>query len=100
MDEMSERFREIVYAQTPERDRSLISFIRARLAETLPVEEGEYRLLVGVNSILEEFETMVGAANVTGTGLERYKDALGRSLRLLAHSRYGEHDEFRTEFLP
>lgn len=86
-----------------DRDRGLVGFLRARIAERAPTaDERERQLLAGTQRVLDEFAAnferaaQVEHANYSSGRIE----ALGWALRCTAFAAFSEHPDFQMGFKP
>ncbi|TGN72245.1 hypothetical protein E5083_30390 [Streptomyces bauhiniae] len=86
-----------------DRDRALVAFLKARIAERAKVaEEEEERLLAGVNRSLLEFEEKFEHPHRDDDRRSFFAgqiQALGWSLRCAAAA-FSAHPDFREDFRP
>ncbi|MEU5091082.1 hypothetical protein [Streptomyces sp. NPDC021356] len=87
-----------------DRDRALVAFLKARIAERAKVaEEEEERLLAGVNRSLLEFEEKFEHPHRDDDRHSHFAgqmQALGWSLRCTAFAAFSGHPDFRQDFRP
>ncbi|MGA5643314.1 hypothetical protein ACPCTN_31810 [Streptomyces cinereoruber] len=87
-----------------DRDRALVAFLKARLAERSKVADGaEQRLLAGVHRPLLEFEEKFEHPHRDDDRHSFFAgqmQALGWSLRCMAFAAFSEHPDFRQDFRP
>ncbi|MEW2615146.1 hypothetical protein AB0937_34180 [Streptomyces sp. NPDC047880] len=104
MDDQGVKFQMIVQSEAKlDRDRALVAFLRARIAERAPTaDERERQLLAGTQRVLDEFAAnFERAAKVEHTDyFPGQIDALGWSLRCTAFAAFSEHPDFQMDFKP
>lgn len=104
MDDQGVKFQMIVQNEAKlDRDRALVAFLRARIAERAPTtDERERQLLAGTKKVLDEFAAnFERAMQVEPTDYFLGQiDALGWSLRCTTFAAYSEHPDFQMDFKP
>ncbi|MFD8385228.1 hypothetical protein ACFV2X_43050 [Streptomyces sp. NPDC059679] len=104
MEDPSLKFQMIVQNEARlDRDRALVAFMRARIAERAEAaDKHEHLLLVGVQRVLDAFDAQFehAAQAQRADGVPEYADALGWSLRCTAFAAFSGHPDFRMDFKP